>query len=71
MLKLGVYPSMELTIISDYDAGFRPAVRNAIPYAKHQGCYFHFCQAVDRNLGPLTVGIAVIAILGGSAESLA
>ena len=37
-------------IMSDYETGLIPAIRQEIPAARHQGCYFHYTQAVQRYI---------------------
>ena len=39
------------TVVSDFETGLLTSVKQVFPAAKHRGCYFHFCQAVIRNLG--------------------
>ncbi|CAI6372236.1 unnamed protein product [Macrosiphum euphorbiae] len=38
----------QLTIITDYEYGLMNAVKTVFPESDHQGCYFHFCQAIIR-----------------------
>ena len=38
------------TIISDYELALQKAIQKVIPNAKLNGCWFHFCQAVRRNM---------------------
>ncbi|CAI6350325.1 unnamed protein product [Macrosiphum euphorbiae] len=38
----------QLTIITDFEQGLINAVNLVFPESKHQGCYFHYCQAVIR-----------------------
>lgn len=35
-------------IMSDFETGLIPAVRQEFPDCKHRGCYFHFSQALYR-----------------------
>ncbi|XP_034235716.1 uncharacterized protein LOC117642042 [Thrips palmi] len=38
-------------IVTDYEAAFVPVIRDVFPSTIHQGCWFHFCQALHRHLG--------------------
>ena len=38
------------TIMSDFESGLIPAVRQCFPQSRHRGCHFHFCQAIYRNV---------------------
>ncbi|XP_060857935.1 uncharacterized protein LOC132935404 [Metopolophium dirhodum] len=38
----------QLKIITDFELGLINAVNLVFPESKHQGCYFHYCQAVIR-----------------------
>ena len=38
------------TVLCDYEIGLQNAVRAAWPQATLRGCYFHFSQALWRNL---------------------
>ncbi|XP_072166773.1 uncharacterized protein [Diadema setosum] len=37
-------------IMTDFESGLRRAVMAEFPQAEHKGCFFHFCQAVHRNI---------------------
>lgn len=36
--------------ITDYEAGLRKAIKTEFPNSKLYGCWFHFCQAVRRQI---------------------
>ena len=38
------------TIMSDFETGLILAVRNVFRNTSHKGCYFHFVQAIWRNV---------------------
>lgn len=40
-------------IVSDFESGLIPAVREEFPYATHRGCYFHHTQAIFRQVQQL------------------
>jgi hypothetical protein len=40
-------------ILSDFESGLFPAVRNCFPNALHKGCHFHMCQAIYRQIQSL------------------
>ena len=40
-------------ITSDFESGLISAVRDEFPNARHQGCYFHFTQAIWRKVQKL------------------
>ena len=40
-------------ILSDYVSGFKAAVAKFFPESRHIGCYFHFTQALVKNLRSL------------------
>jgi hypothetical protein len=37
-------------IMSDFESGLIPAVTTSFPQTLHKGCYFHFVQAIYRNV---------------------
>jgi hypothetical protein len=49
-LGLQLNPS---TIVTDFETGVIPAIRNQFPGALHRGCHFHFSQAVWRQVQTL------------------
>jgi len=38
------------TVISDFEGGLIASIRDEFPNAQHQGCYFHFTQAIWRQV---------------------
>lgn len=40
-------------VISDFESGLIPAVSACLQNARHQGCHFHFCQAIYRQVQSL------------------
>lgn len=34
------------TIMSDFESGLIPAVRQEFPNVQHKGCHFHMCQVI-------------------------
>ncbi|CAM4834891.1 unnamed protein product [Rotaria magnacalcarata] len=38
------------TIMSDFESGFLPVLKSKFPSPKHYGCFFHFCQAIYRQI---------------------
>ena len=42
-----------VTIYSDFESGLLPAVREEFPTSIHRGCYFHFTQAIYRQVQQL------------------
>ena len=40
-------------IVSDYERAIFSAVESEFPQSTHVGCYFHFTQAIYRNIGKL------------------
>ncbi|CAF3357487.1 unnamed protein product [Rotaria socialis] len=39
-----------ITIMSDFESGVIPVLKSEFPSSKHYGCFFHFCQAVYRQI---------------------
>ncbi|CAF1604289.1 unnamed protein product [Adineta ricciae] len=37
-------------IITDFESGVLPVLKSEFPSAKHLGCFFHFCQAIYRQI---------------------
>uniref|UniRef100_T1J943 MULE transposase domain-containing protein n=1 Tax=Strigamia maritima TaxID=126957 RepID=T1J943_STRMM len=35
---------------TDFESGLLPAIERGIPNARNQGCWFHYCQALWRNV---------------------
>ncbi|XP_050066010.1 uncharacterized protein LOC126555088 [Aphis gossypii] len=46
-----------VTIITDFELAQMNAIKSIFKESDHQGCYFHFCQAVLRHLRSKEVGI--------------
>ncbi|KAL3691494.1 hypothetical protein R1sor_005145 [Riccia sorocarpa] len=40
-------------ILSDFESGLIPAIRDEFPQSLHRGCYFHFTQAIWRKVQQL------------------
>jgi hypothetical protein len=40
-------------IMSDFESGLIPAISQSFPQCRHHGCYFHFCQAIYRQVQSL------------------
>ncbi|KAL3685281.1 hypothetical protein R1sor_003303 [Riccia sorocarpa] len=40
-------------ILSDFESGLIPAIRDEFPHVHHQGCYFHLIQALWRKVQQL------------------
>ncbi|XP_070072587.1 uncharacterized protein [Drosophila takahashii] len=49
-IKENVFDLEPSKIITDYEAAMRKAIRNVYPTVKTVGCWFHFCQALRRNM---------------------
>ena len=51
LARLGINQFHYLTTFdSDFENGLIAAVEKSFPGVTHQGCYFHFCQAIYRNV---------------------
>ncbi|CAF1250261.1 unnamed protein product [Rotaria sordida] len=37
-------------IMSDFESGIIPVVKSEFPTSKHSACFFHFCQAIYRQI---------------------
>jgi hypothetical protein len=59
MQRNKVFAPME--VMSDFETGLIPAVATAFPTALHKGCYFHFTQAIFRNVQQLGLAPAYMA----------
>ncbi|CAF1355393.1 unnamed protein product [Rotaria sordida] len=40
-------------IITDFESGVLPVLKSEFPCSKHMGCFYHFCQAVYRQIQSL------------------
>lgn len=38
------------TFVTDFEVGLKNGLKNIYPVANYQSCWFHYCQALRRNL---------------------